>query len=264
MLKKSALILLVLAVGLVGFSQAAEAQEEDFNTWVRVIHLSPNADELTVALDPASEHIDIQEFDEWADMNYQEYSDFVEAIAGDQSIVLRVEDLELEEDYNFAEGQYYTIALTGLFSPEELEEMAERDDGVFAWLWETIFGEDPAEAYLLQSRVYEDDLTEVPEGEARVRLVHAAPGTEAVDLAFSDEDDALVEEVSFGEDSGYVETELTDDMEIRIAGTKIPLKEELVGLGIEEDHVHTIFLTGAPAGVDEPGIEVIVVADEPR
>lgn len=256
----STVVLVFVLVSLVSLPAAAD----EYMASIRVANFSPNADGVSVAVFPTFEGLEGVEPDEWQSMEYAEVSDFYEAAAVEATVVITFDDVSLEKTHRFDPDTHYTIALTGLVVPDELERAAEEDEGFLDWLWSIVMGEDPTDAYLLQAQVMEDDFSELPEGEARLRFVHAAPGTEEVDLAFHEAADPLLGGIAYGLVSPYVTTALEEELEVRIAGSRIPLKEELVGLGIEEGSVHTIFLAGSPIGIEGSEAGIHVLQDDPR
>ncbi len=265
MLKRWTVLILVTLLALVSLGNLPAAADDEYMTSIRVVNLSPNADGVSVAVVPTFEGLQGLEPEEWQSMEYLQVSGYMEAAAVEANIIVTVDGVSLTKTQRFDPETHYTIALSGLVVPDELErKAAEGEDGFLDWLWSIVMGEDPTDAFLLQARVMEDDLREVPEGEARLRFVHAAPGTQSVDLAFDHADDPLLGNISYGLVSPYVTTPLDEVLEIRIADSRIPLKEDLSGLGIEEGKVHTIFLAGSPVGTEGREVGVLVVKDDPH
>ncbi|RKD89057.1 DUF4397 domain-containing protein [Halopiger aswanensis] len=110
-------------------------------------------------------------------------------------------------DYrDLAPGTYRIQIVPAGDDPAEavLEETVEAGvdptlDGLLAVLGEVAAENQPLEALFL-----DDDNSPVDPGTARVRVVHASPDAPAVDVVAGENEDALFENVAFGE-SGYTE-----------------------------------------------------------
>jgi uncharacterized surface protein with fasciclin (FAS1) repeats len=172
----------------------------------------------------------------------------------------------LERTHTFGGNTYYTVAILGLVIPEAFEEAeGEGEGGFFDWLRNLFTGADPADHDELAIRieVYDDDLwSNVEPGEARIRAVHAAPGTAAIDVAVVGERGSIIGGLNFGEVSRWhtVEENL-GNLEVRLAGSRAKLKS-LEDVGLEAGMINTIFVIGTT--VEDVPIEVVVLSDAPQ
>jgi hypothetical protein len=224
--------------------------------WVRLAHFSPNANELTVELAPTSEDVAFTA-DPFEPIAYQTFTEYMEVPAGNYAVTATGgEDVgTLEEEFSFARGNYYTLAAIGMVLPPEAqaetEEDGEEQEGGFVAFFRNLFGNGDGDAardrLALQFSLFQDDLTRAPEeGESLVRLVHAAPGTEAVDLAVMGEQGTLIDGVAFGNASRYEGYEGSmSELEVRLAGSRAATLV-LDQLSLESGNLNTVYLVGTP------------------
>src|SRR5690606_28738729 len=148
--------------------------------------------------------------------------------------------------------------------PETCDDTPDDDEGIVGWLRGLFGGDSPADRDALGLRVLvlDDDLhTSFEADEARVRVVHAAPGTAAVDLVSSSDRGVVASGIAFGEVSGYHTIGATE------TGLSLRAADSDAELGTLSTHTistgsnHTVFLVGTPfEGVP---LEAKVFSDAP-
>src|SRR5690625_4210179 len=227
-------------------AQPAEVPEV---AWVRLAHFSPNAGDITVQLAPSDEEATFsgEGFDQ---ASYQSMTDYIEVPSGSYNVSTQVQDMTVEEEFNFGQGNHYTLAVVGLLPPPEAQTQAqegEQDGGGIGGFFRNLFGQgESGDALALQFQLYEDDVTGTAAvGESVMRIVHAAPGTERVDLAVTGEQDTLAN-VSFGDASRYVGVEGSlDNLEVRLSGSQAATIS-LSDANLQPGNVNTIYVVGTP------------------
>ena len=229
---------------------------------VRVVHASPNAEleqaTLTLVGDDVAQH-------DFGDVAYMEMTDYVPVLGGDYTLTIDLAahggraamEVELPQTLSVARGRYYTVALVGLVMPEEAEES---DDGFLAWLQE-LFTADRDDLAL--RAVLLDDITTlaVMPGEAEVRILHAAPGTDSVDLVFAHEEGAdVLASVAYADVSGYTSIEPdAGTLQIRAAGSDLVMVD-LAEFDVAQNMIHTVVVTGTP--IEDVPTEAMLVSNE--
>ena len=227
-------------------AQPAEVPEV---AWVRLAHFSPNAGDITVQLAPSDEEATFsgEGFDQ---ASYQSMTDYIEVPSGSYNVSTQVQDMTVEEEFNFGQGNHYTLAVVGLLPPPEAQTQAqegEQDGGGIGGFFRNLFGQgESGDALALQFQLYEDDVTGTAAvGESVMRIVHAAPGTERVDLAVTGEQGTLAN-VSFGDASRYVGVEGSlDNLEVRLSGSQAATIS-LSDANLQPGNVNTIYVVGTP------------------
>jgi len=229
---------------------------------VRIVHASPNAEleRATLALmaDDVVHH-------DVGDVAYMEMTDYVPVLEGDYTLTvdlaahdgLQAMELELPQTLSIARGQYYTVALVGLVMPDEAEA---NDDGFLAWLQDLFTAE--RDDLALQALLLDDlSAAVVTPAEAEVRVLHAAPGTDDLDLAFVHEDGAeVLATVGFGDVSGFnriVPEEGT--LEVRAAGSDVTVVD-VTAYDVARGMLHTVVVTGTP--IEDVPLEAMLVSNE--
>lgn len=228
------------------------AEEVPDVSWVRLAHFSPNASEVSVSFRATDEETaQSVDADQFQSLSYQTLSEYVEIPAGNYTVSIEGAEGVDEQEFSFARGNYYTLAAMGMVLPEEAqaEQEEEEDQGGFLGFFQNLFGagDGDRDRLALQFKLIEDDLTRVPEeGETLVRLVHAAPGIEAVDLAVKGEEGTIANNVEFGKVSGYESyAGGMESLELRLSGSRaaaIPLET----LSLQAGNINTIFVVGTP------------------
>lgn len=136
---------------LVALALAAPALAQESKAQVRVAHLSPDAPSMDV-------HIDDKPIGALTGVSFKTVSDYLSLAAGDQSIEIypagNASKPIARADLSLQGGESYTIGVVGLV-----------EDGSLA------------------AQIYEDDNSRPDEAKARLRVIHAAPDVEAVDIA---------------------------------------------------------------------------------
>jgi|GEM_PF-3935392 len=227
-------------------AQPAEVPEV---AWVRLAHFSPNAGDITVQLAPSDEEATFsgEGFDQ---ASYQSMTDYIEVPSGSYNVSTQVQDMTVEEEFNFGQGNHYTLAVVGLLPPPEAQTQAqegEQDGGGIGGFFRNLFGQgESGDALALQFQLYEDDVTGTAAvGESVMRIVHAAPGTERVDLAVTGEQGTLAN-VAFGDASRYVGVEGSlDNLEVRLSGSQAATIS-LSDANLQPGNVNTIYVVGTP------------------
>lgn len=229
---------------------------------IRIVHASPNAEleqaRLALVGDDVAQH-------DFGEVSYLETTDYVPVIEGDYTLTIdlaahdgrEVMQVVLPQTLSAARGRYYTVALVGLVMPEEAEET---DDGFLAWLQE-LFTDDRDDLAL--RAVLLDDITTlaVAPGEADVRILHAAPGTDSVDLVFAHEEGAdVLATVAYADVSGYTNIEPEGGtLQVRAAGSDLVMVD-LVDFDVARNMIHTVVVTGTP--IEDVPIEAMLVSNE--
>ncbi|MEX2543220.1 MAG: DUF4397 domain-containing protein [Trueperaceae bacterium] len=229
--------------------------------WVRFAHFSPNADEISVDLRPTSEDVAFTG-EGFGTIPYQSLSGYMEIPAGNYTVTAQGGEAAdaLEEELSFARGNHYTLSAIGMVLPPEVraEEADEEEEGGFVAFFRNLFGNGDADRdrLALQFHLIEDDLTRVPnEGETLIRVVHAAPGTEPIDLAVMGEQGTIVNDVEFGNSSRYAGYEGgMEQLEVRLSGSRAATLE-LTNLNLQAGNLNTIYVVGTP--VEQAPIAVL-------
>lgn len=234
--------------------EMAPAPEIPDVAWVRLAHFSPNAPEITVNFTPTNEEAaGAFTSDQFPPIGYQTFTEYIEIPAGNYTVTAQGVEGTVEEEFSFARGSYFTLAAMGLVLPAEAQaeqqEGEEDGGGGFVGFFQNLFGEGDGDRdrLALQFQLIEDDLTRVPnEGETLVRVVHAAPGTEPVDLAVTGEQGTLVNDVQFGNASRFASYEgAAQELEVRLSGSRAAtLNLETVNL--ESGNLNTVYVVGTP------------------
>ncbi len=243
---------------------AAQQAIDTEPTEVRFVHASPNAqiEELVVldtAQDPAVEMLVIDEF------SYRTVTPFESIAEGTYELRVRLTEVDgeaprehtLPQTLSVVDGTSVTVAIIGLVAPEIFEEP---EEGFLAWLQDlfTADPEDPALRALILDGTLE---TPVPGDEADLRIVHAAPGTERVDLVLAHANDtvAVLESAGYAEASGYVTFRPeAGTVNIHIAGSDVSVAE-VPDEDLQPGARYTIMLTGTP--IEDVPLEVLLLLD---
>ena len=238
--------------------EMAPAPEIPDVAWVRLAHFSPNAPEITVSFTPTDEEAAASfSGDQFEPVSYQSFTDYVEIPAGNYTVTAQGIEGTVEEEFSFARGSYFTLAAMGLVLPAEVQAEQQQDGeaegeggGGFVGFFQNLFGDGgdgDRDRLALQFQLIEDDLTRVPnEGETLVRLVHAAPGTEPVELAVAGEQGTLVDGVEFGDASRYASYEgPVEDLEVRLSGSRAAAFT-LDTVNLESGNLNTVYVVGTP------------------
>ncbi len=230
---------------------------------VRFVHVAPNLEiERLLLVDT----IDGFTHEEIHDLEYLEVSEYVPVPEGQHEVILDVIGLEdeaptqitLDQVIGTVGGHFFTIAIVGLTMPED---PATLDEGFFAWL-EDLFTPD-RDDLALRTVVIEDIATAgATPADADVRILHAAPGTEAVELVLVEGDETVevLGRVGYAE-VGAQSIIRPDDgwLEVRLADSGVVVAD-LREIELASGMIHTVIVAGTP--VEDVPIEVEVLRDE--
>ncbi|PMB05449.1 peptidase [Fischerella thermalis CCMEE 5273] len=211
---------MVLGIGLALAPAQASANDEG---WVRVIHASPDAPAVDVYVN-GDEAVSGAEF--------KNATDYLALPAGEHEIEVFPADADGEGDPVIAEtvtieaGKRYSAAAVGLLESIEL--------------------------------LVNEDSTEVTEGKAKVRFIHASPDAPEVDVALKD-GDVLFGGAAFKDAADYLEVDPgTVDLEVRPAGEK-DVVLDVPGVELKGNTVYSVYAVGLADG--EPGLEAWPLVD---
>lgn len=218
------------------------------SSWIRVLNLSPNIGDVDfnlVSTDADASAVTTPEF--MRAVEYEGHGTYVEVPAGEYRLNLTG---NADDDMTFSvnDGRFYTLVVMGLEVPPEAQT-EEQQGGFMNWLTGLFGGDDGDDAYSVDILLLEDDLYQTNlENESMIRLVNAAPGTEAVTLAVTGESGTLTGDAAYGNATGYNRVnaaEFSGPLELRIGGSRaatIPLDE----VNFVPGSVNTVFLVGTP------------------
>ncbi len=272
------LLALVLALAGLALAQTQEPVEPvdpvgEGTAMVRFVNLSPNADPAQISLTNSDGAVvSLMGLD---DLPYGEASSYLPVPAGSYDLTVTVGaadggDLPLgvaqpfvgsaPQGTTFSDDGRYTVALIGLIVPESFDDDG-NDTGFWGWL-RNLFGSDAAnrDALALRIEVLTDDAaTDFPAEEARVRVVHAAPGLAPIDLVASGDRGVVVGNLVFGETSGYQTLAASETLlELRASDSQVVLLD-LSDDPVDVGSVHTVFVIGTP--VEDMPVDALVFAD---
>lgn len=164
------------------------------------------------------------------------------------------EQVNVEGEFTFNAGRSYTIVLSGLLVPSQLEqgdEAADANDnggGFMGWL-RGLFGGgggNGQDTLALRAQLLEDGDTFFESDVGRVRIVHAAPGTDAVDLVPRDGSSAWLNGIAFGESSNFRDlSDMGAGLDLRVSGSEVVLFS-LDEVRSSPNTTYTVFLVGTP------------------
>jgi hypothetical protein len=179
---------------------------------VRIIHAAPDAPPVDVYLNEAKIS---------AGLTYGTATEYAAVPSGQgRNVRVTAQDAPVEEaaidsNLDFQAGQAYEILVTGAGDNLEL----------------TITG---------------TDLRPVPAGQARLRLIHASPDADSIDLGIADNDQNLFEGVNFKDATHYAVLDAGDyQLQVRPGGDDmtVALQSDIT---IEEGIVYDLILIGRP------------------
>ena len=228
---------------------------------VRFVHASPNAGATRVEMTRIADEADEGHVVELGYADTTEYREFTEgrydvavhpaAADGDTVVV--------SERLDAVPGGVYTIAIVGL-ALEQPGDAADADEGFLAWL-QGLFTPDRPEL-ALRALILDDfsGATYGPDAPA-YRIVHAAPGTDTVELAHvRDDASEVLATVSYLDASGFISVPPGDGrFEVQAAGTTATI-ETVSGLAHEAGLIHTVFLIGTP--IEEVPLQTVTATAE--
>lgn len=232
------------------------------SAWVRVLNLSPNAGDVDFSFVPTAADATAPATPEFMRaVGYEGHGTYVEVPAGNYELNLASMP-EANRSFDVSSGRFYTVVLLGLELPPEAQaEATDESGGFMGWLRGLFGGDDGGDAYTLDVLVLEDDLYQNNlESESLVRVVNAAPGTEAVTLAVTGESGTLTGNAAYGAATGTNRVdaaEFSGPLELRLAGSRaavIPLEDMQFAPGT----VNTVFLVGTP--IESAPLQALVLS----
>ena len=247
------------------FFGTALGETNAFMSAVRVVNLSPNAHKVDLHLYPTHEG-DGEQFthEQWQNLEYLDVSDYHDIFPGSYAITVTVDAVTLTKDTRFQAGNYYTIDLSGLVIPEALEELAEKGlgAGFLGWLHDIVLGENREEAVLFQPRVLHDNPSPVTPNSLRVRLVHAAPGVEDVNLVYVGTGKKVCGPISYGHHSDHEYLYPKDGLEVSFSSTGVILPNAAPHpLPLTNGSAHTVFVVGTPVDISAPALDFLILTN---
>jgi hypothetical protein len=215
---------------------------------VRFVHASPNAGAVRLVMTSTAEGLDERHVVELGSMDTTTYREVLE---GAYEIAVELGDegdgAVVTTGLDALPGGVYTVAVAGLTLDEPAGEGDAGDgDGLWAWIRDLFTPDRPELA--LRALVLDDvGGTTLGPDMAAYRIVHAAPGTDTVDLVHLRDDGAdVLASVSYLDASGFVEVAPDDArFEVRAAGTSATI-DAVSGIEDAPGLIHTIFLVGTP------------------
>ena len=264
----SFLIATSLVIATVAFAQSAADPAQPgttprpgiSETMVRFLHASPNVDAARIMLvdrNGAAAH-------EAVELGYLETTEYVRVFEGSYDIVVETVGADgettrrvLDDTFGATSGLYLTVALIGLVMPEHETD----DDGGFIGWLQGLFTDDRPELGL-RALVLEDHSTRVQRvGNVEVRLLHAAPGTDDVDLVITHEGSASVlGTASFGNWTSYEDFRSDGvTLQVRASGSDLVIVD-LADVDLSEERLHTVVLVGTP--IEDVPLDTVVLSSE--
>ena len=228
---------------------------------LRIVHAAPNAEvERVVLIDAAS-----GERREFTDLRYLSATEYVPVFAGPYDLTV---DLAPVDDAHAAHvvqtrtldtvtGNFYTIVLMGLVLPPEA---AAAEEGFLAWL-EELFTAGRQDLTLFPMVLEDLNYIALSPIETEVRLIHAAPGTDDVDLVFVSPTaaDRVLRTAAYGTASAYTRVFPADGtLQIRMADTDVVVVD-LAEVDVRPNMIHSVILTGTP--IDDVPLRAMIVSN---
>ena len=227
-MKLKLLTLFFAATALTAACSDDDNTAPDGEARVRVVHASPDAQDVDVLVDNA---------EVLGDVPYLTASDYLDVPAGDRNLKVNAAGTTItviDADVSLVDGTDYTVIATGLVAA-------------------------------IEPIVLEDDNSEPAAGTARVRAIHGAPSAPAVDIYVTAPGVDLGVEtpalgnVEFGDVADYIEAPV-GDYQVRVtpAGTKTVVIDSGT-LTLESGQVRTAIAVDAADG--GPPFDLLVLED---
>ena len=225
---------------------------------VRFVHASPNAGPASVVLTSSTAGLDERHVIE---MEYMASTEYRRLPEGRYEITVEPfgqdgDGMVMAEQLHTIPGGVYTVALVGLVLDEPEDEVGP-GNGLLDWIQGLFTADRPELA--LRALVLDDAGGAVagPDWVA-YRVVHAAPGTDRVELVHVRDDDAdVLATVSYLDASTF--SDVAPDvgtLEVRAAGTTATI-DALSDVHHAPGRIHTVFLVGTP--IEEMPLQTLVV-----
>lgn len=214
--------LFVLGCLMLVLACAVTAQAQEQPARLRVVHASPNAQDVDILID--SEVV-------FANLPFNRVSGYESAPAG--SLTVKVvpagadEPVLAELPVELGAGQDYTVVVAG-------------------------------KAPLIEPVLLQDSNSLPPASQARLRFVHLSPNVPEVDLARQG-GSQLFSNVPYKNPGAYISiTPGTYNLEVQIAGTGVAALDA-PEVTLSGGQVYTIFMTGSAGGI--PGLQALLSVD---
>lgn len=234
----------------------AFAQEASETATIRFAHLSPNVPVLEFELVPTEgETLTL------SDVAFEGITAYIEVVGGSHvARALDGEQVVFEEMLDFAPDTAYTVALVGLALPDQ-SAANEEDEGFLDFVQDLLGGEEKDTLALRFLTFEERDSFPFDEGERLVRVVHASPGTDAVDVTAAGDDgrEVIIGGVAFGSVSAY-DAVISGFQEpgLSLSGSET-IMVDLSGLSFEPGTFNTLVLTGTP--LEQAPLKVLLLQE---
>lgn len=223
MKRKFWMVFTLLAVLVLGGVASAHAQTGPSR--IRVFHASPDAPNVDVLVNDelAFENVAFRQVTDYSMVEPGSYNIKVVPTGAAEPVVIDV-------NVDLATGTFYTIVAADILAN-------------------------------ITPLVVVDDVTRPNPGQARIRVVHAAPDAPAVDVAVTN-GNVLFSGLEFTGISEYLTVEVgTYNLEIRQAGTDVVVLA-LPGVALDSGSVQTVYATGLLNGA--PAFDVTVLTELQR
>jgi LPXTG-motif cell wall-anchored protein len=205
-------LLTLCGLWLLTLGLALPAAAQTGSARVRIIHAAPDTPPMDVFV--GDQRV-------LSDVAYASISDYVDLPAGSQTlaVVPAGEDASaavITEQLDLAAGQPYSVAVVGLADVE--------------------------------ARVFEDDLSAPPAGQAKVRVLHFSPDAPGADVEVID-GPTLVQNLAFGEASPYLDVDATTyDLRLVTSGATTIIVQ-LPDTTFEADTIYDVAAVGRLANI---------------
>lgn len=218
------LITTVLIAGLVFLTAFSYAQEEG-NSKIRTVHLSPGLQEVDVFIDGEREIEGLE---------FGQVTSYIDSGSGTNEIVIvsadeDIEDEEVSAEVELEEDRAYTVAISNQAINPDLE-------------------------------LIEDRKSSRSNDRPRVRIAHFSPDLLEVDVTLENNQRLELEDVSYTQVSDYQQFE-PDDYTLFVEDSERGNEIISQGLTLQRERDYTFFVAGSRRG---QGIRVVPVADTSR
>lgn len=165
--------------GLAQTAAPAQRSAQGNIALVRVAHLSPNAEQVSISLTGTGQEGQQLSPEELSNLTYRDLTEYMEVPAQTYDVVVETPSGPLQETLTFNAGVRYTVAAIGLAVPEELAQQDENDGGFFSFLNNLFTTEENRLEFALRLISLEDDVVTTAGGTAPGLAAPQAPGTPA-------------------------------------------------------------------------------------
>lgn len=215
--------MLAWAPALLSAPQAQAQAQSSGNAFVRVVHASFDGPGVDVYVNGTSTVSNLQ---------YRAVSPFVQLPAGSLSLKVTPtgqSNSVTQNGFTVQADKYYTVIAAGKFAD-------------------------------LTTKVVEDSLGPVPQGEARLRVVHASPDTPAVDVRIRNQP-AVIPNLGFLDVSSYFNVDAKDmSFDVYPSGSTQVSALSINNFTPDAGKTYTLYVTGLLEG--SPALSVLPVVDD--